>query len=216
MKQFKNLEVTCPVEKQLAFVNAISANLPDHWHRDHDAESRLEEVDGASKDSWFAFTYEAKDGEPASRVSLVRENKRLYVSNIVPLEFGQLSIDQYNRILDKFEDILRSHESTDSALSINVTSDKANINDWVSTSAGKLLERFSVCANMSTGSSHPNDFQRWVDFLIVVHKEGSSLSSEFLGQWLNEELGWPSDKARELASEYEFARDILRAYDQSI
>ena len=215
MKQFKNLDITGPVEQQLTFINDVSANLPDHWHRDHDAESRLEDVDRVSKDSWFAFTYETKDGEPPSRLSLVRENKRLYVSNIVPLEFGQLSIAQYNRILDEFAGILSNHLSTDSDLAINVTNDDAAITDWVSTNAVELLKRFSVLANMSTGSSHPNDFQRWVDFLIVVHKEDSNLSSEFLAQWLDEELGWHSDQARELASEYGFARDVLRAYDQS-
>ena len=200
----------------LAFINDVSANLPAHWRRDREAEARLEQANHVHKESWFAFIYKPED-EPSGNVFLALENGRFYVPNVTPLEPGWFSIAQYNRILDEFADILRDHLPPDSALEINVTSDVAAITDWVSPKAEELLDRFSNSANKSTGSSHPSDFQRWSDFLIEVHKEGSShrLSGDFLAKWLEEELGWSSEKANELAIEYEFARDILRAYEQS-
>lgn len=217
MKQFKELEITGPVEQMPSFIDHVSANLPTHWRRDFEAEARLEQANHVRKDSWFAFIYKSEDDEPSSNVFLTLESGRLYVPNITPLEPGRLSIAQYNRILDEFADILHIHLPLDSALKINVTSDVAAITDWVSPKAEELLDRFSNSANKSTGSSHPSDFQRWSAFLIEVHKEGSShrLSSDFLAKWLEEELGWSSERANELAIEYEFARDVLQAYEQS-
>ena len=217
MKQFKDLKITGPVEQMLAFINDVSVNLPVHWRRDREAEARLEQANHVRKDSWFAFIYKPEDDEPSGNVFLALESGELYVPNVTPLEPGWLSIAQYNRILDEFADILRNHLPLDSALEINVTSDVADITVRVSPKAAKLLERFSTSANKSTGTSHPSDFQRWLEFLIEVHKEGSShrLSGDFLAKWLEEELGWSSEKANELAIKYEFARDILRAYEQS-
>ena len=217
MKQFKDLEITGPTKQLLAFFNDVSANLPTHWRRDYKTEAQWERVDSKSRDSRFALTYEVEDGDPSSRVYLVREDRRLFVPNITPLEAGRLSIAQYNRILDKLAGILKNHRPPDSELEINLSRDDANITDWVSPTAAELLERFSTLANKSTGSSHPNDFERWVDFLIKVHEEDSSLklSGSFLARWMEEELGWSSDGAIELSAEYEFARDLLRAYDSS-
>ena len=70
--------------------------------------------------------------------------------NIVPLDAGDLSIDQYNRILDEFEDAVRTHVPPDSELDVRVTSDRAAITDWVSSDAADLLSYFSTLANMST------------------------------------------------------------------
>ena len=120
---------------------------------------------------------------------------------------------QYNRILDEFADMLRPHLASGERLSMHLTTDDAAITDWVSVEAAELLQRFSTLANMSTGSAHPRDFERWAEFLIRVHLDGSALYSDSLSQWLVEELKWPQDRADKLASEYEFARDLLRAYD---
>ena len=68
---------------------------------------------------------------------------------------------------------------------------------------------------MSTGAAHRLDFGRWAHFLIQVHKEGSTLDSDLLSRWLVEELEWPPERADELTREFEFARDLLKVYDQS-
>ena len=212
MKQFKDLEITGPAEQLIAFVDEFSANLPTGWRRDREREAATQQ----EKDSWFVFIYESPAGEPPSNVFLSHDNGRLHVPNITPLKSGQLSMDQYNRIFDKFTGILRNHLPPDSTLEINVTDDIAAITDWVSPDAAKLLEIFSNSANKSTGTSHPSDFKRWVDFLIKAHKEDSrdKLDGEFLAKWLEEELGWPSKQAEDLAIEYEYALRLLQAYDR--
>ena len=215
MKQFKDLDITGPDEQLLALIDAVLTNLPADWRRDPEAEARMETLDPEGTDAGFAFTRDAREGDPPALLFLRRDRGRLHVSNIVPRDAGQLSMGQYNRILDEFADMLHTHLPSDRQLKIRVTSDDAAITDWVSSDAADLLKYFSSLANMSTGSAHPLDFERWVRFLVQVHKEGSTLHSSFLSRWLAEELGWPPDRADDLARDYEFARDLLRDYDRS-
>ena len=213
MKRFKNLDITGPDEQLLALIDAVSTSLPAGWRRDFEAEAGIER-DPAGIDAGFAFARDAKEGDPKTGLFLARDRGRLHVPNIVPLD-GQLSIGQYNRVLDEFADILRTHLPSGSQLNMHITSDEAAITDWVSKDAAALLRGFATLANMSTGSAHPLDFERWAHFLIQVHKEGSTLYSDSLSRWLVEELEWPPERADELTREYEFARDLLKVYDQS-
>lgn len=215
MKRFKDLELIGPDDSLLALVAAVTADLPKGWVRDNDAEGRLAGVSAAGEEAGFAFARDATEDEPGSGVFVARDAERLYVPNIVPRESGRLSMSQYNRILDEFAGILRNHLAKDGKVSLNVTSNEADITEWISPEAADLLRRFSVLANMSTGSSHPSDFKRWAEFLIQVHGEGSSLDAGTLEQWLVEELDWPSDSAGRLAIQYEFARSLLRIYDDT-
>lgn len=208
MKRFKNLDITGPDEQLLALIDAVSTSLPAGWRRDFEAEA-------AGADAWFAFARDAEEGDPRTGLSLARECGRLHVSNIFPLEVGQLSMGQYNLVLDEFAALLRTHLPLGSQLNMNVTSDEAAITDWVSADAAECLRRFSDAANKSTGSAHPLDFRRWAHFLIQVHRERPTLDSASLSRWLVEELEWPPERADELTKEFEFARDLLEVYDQS-
>lgn len=186
MKRFKDLEIVGQDGELLAIIETISANLPSDWLRDTGAEERLAGISSEGKEAGFAFSREAKNDQPPCGLFLARKSGRFYVSNIVPRESGELTIDQYNSILDEFADILLRHLGAVDAPKLNVTSDQATITDWVSPEAAGLLKRFSTLANQSTGSSHPLDFERWVAFLIQVHKENSPIEVDNLIRWLVE------------------------------
>jgi hypothetical protein len=72
------------------------------------------------------------------------------------------------------------------------------------------LRHFSVAANKKTGSSHPLDQERWMDFLIASDKATVVLDSHTLARWLVEIEGWESEQASRLAEEYEFGRELLQ------
>ena len=214
MKQFKDLDITGPDERLLALIDAVSSDLPVGWRRDPEAEAHMDRIGFLErKDGTFAFARDATDGDLPARLFLHREHRRLHITNIVPRDVGRLSMSQYNAILDEFAEMVRTHLPSDNQLSMRVTSDEAAITDWVSSRAADLLKSFSDLANKSI--LHPLDFDRWVCFLLQAHKDDSTLHSSFLSQWLVEELGWPRDRADELARDYEFARDLLKAYDES-
>lgn len=213
MKRFRDLTVSGSPASLRELVSALSDCLPANWRRDAQAEKRFVQI--ARKDAeGFAFARAADASIPATGLLLMLDGRRAHVPNIVPQQSGKISVDQYNSILVEFSDLLRPLLTQRPALTMNVTDEQVGITEWVSPDAAELLRRFSVLANMSTGSSHPSDFARWASFIIRTHREGSKLYPEDLEQWLIEALDWPSVKAGELSLEYEFAIKLLDAYDQ--
>ncbi|OFV96461.1 MAG: hypothetical protein A3H28_05510 [Acidobacteria bacterium RIFCSPLOWO2_02_FULL_61_28] len=92
-----------------------------------------------------------------------------------------------------------------------------SLNNLMSEQTARLLASFSHTANRSM--PHPSDQQLWRQFLIAAHKENARLDESTLKQWLVEEGGWLEDvvlgiSARDLVSQYNFARDLLRDYDE--
>lgn len=213
MKRYRDLTVSGSPANLRELVSALSDCLPANWRRDAQAEERFVQV--ARKDAeGFAFARAADANIPATGLLLMLDDGRAHVPNIVPQQSGEISIDQYNSILVEFSDLLRPLLTQRPALTLDMTDEQVGITEWVSPDAAELLRRFSVLANMSTGSSHPSDFARWVSFIIRTHKEGSKLYPDDLGQWLVEALEWPPEKADKLSLEYEFAIKLLDAYDQ--
>jgi hypothetical protein len=96
---------------------------------------------------------------------------------------------------------------------VSMSDEQVPITKWLSSEAATRLRRFSNAANKGTGSSHPLDFNRWASFLIQVHRDKSDLDAQTLLRWLVEEEHWPEDTADRLALEFEFAKDLLSAYD---
>ena len=82
----------------------------------------------------------------------------------------------------------------------------------ISDEATRKLKEFSTAANKASRSSQTSEFESWLAFLIHAHQEGGTLSTKDLLTWLIED-GWSEDKASDLIDEYEFAQDLLRAYD---
>jgi hypothetical protein len=139
----------------------------------------------------------------------------LYVANIVPKEYGDLSYEQYNAIAREFYERFAEPVADGLGLESHITSGTESITEYASEETIEKLKSFSVGANKSTGSSHPADRQRWLDFLIAAHEEDARLNSDILTRWLRSKGGWPEDKAHDLAIEYTFGRELLEAYDES-
>ena len=96
------------------------------------------------------------------------------VCNIVPLQKNQLTIDEYNQLLDLFyNDIARVYgETHDDIKVVGPSSGQFNPLDYISEEALKKLTLFCNAANKSTGSSHPCDEERWFDFICQTVDDG--------------------------------------------
>jgi hypothetical protein len=79
----------------------------------------------------------------------------------------------------------------------------------------EALNSFSKSANKNTGSSHPRDLERWLNFLILSYRKGKILDTNTLTRWLTEQERWPEDQAGVLADQYEFGLKLLREYDKA-
>jgi hypothetical protein len=190
------------------FVTNLEAVLPTYWCREKSKESGLQNF---SDKKMFCFQRTKGDGIDSSLWIAEKSHDTLYVSNIVPTQKNQLSIKEYNSILNDFKSAGIEKLADQSKFRIEQTSAVYSIDDLVSKNAAKALSEFSTGANKSTGSAHPSDRNRWIKFLSLVSDDGSELSAEDLMKYFVEE-GWSEDFASELAIEYELANDLLTYY----
>lgn len=153
------------------------------------------------------------------------------VVNIVPLQKNQLSIDEYNAVLDLFyNDIIVPNRSK--MLEIKINAPESDIFDplkYISKEALSKLEKFSNMANKSTGSSHPCDEERWYDFICQTVVDGKVFDYDTIFRFLKDEdywgtrekgfigsmgrFAWDEEHAAELASEYDNNVRILQYYN---
>lgn len=140
---------------------------------------------------------------------------RYKVSNIVPLQHGDLGTKGYNNALKDFVRAVVQPAADESHLEYDLSSGLESIENWMDQDTAATLKRFSNLANKSTGRGHPMDGDRWIDFLLSAHRKNSPLNSEQLARWLFEVERWPSEIANELALEYDLSRLLLSKYDEA-
>ena len=210
LEVFKELIVEAGPTESDTFIEEITARLAGDWSRDDNSEKRLVESGGTV---YYAFRRVASESLPAATLYLIRNDDGLTLANIVPLEKPSLARSEYNAVVDAFVHQFASPAAGSLGLMIQLTDDHLPITAWVSEPAYQRLKAFSDLANKSTGSSHPYDFKRWAAFLIQVHRDNSKLDTEMLKRWLIELERWDEERGTRLAIEFEFARDLLKAYD---
>ena len=152
------------------------------------------------------------------------------VGNIVPLRKSQLSIEEYNAVLDLFyEDIIAPNKSK--LKGIKIVGPESDVFDplkYISKEALKKLECFCNGANKTTGSSHPSDEERWFDFICQTVDDNQTFDFDTIYRFLMDEeywgkkeqgflgamghFAWDEEHAGELAAEYDNYVRILTYY----
>lgn len=225
MEIYSELQFTGTTKELNEFIENIGNYAKDDWF--------LEERTGRWKD-YLLFDYNGKEVDK-SKVSIYVGkdevmNGELYVGNIVPIEKSQLSVNEYNKILQKFyDDVIQPYKKSGTSLNISeLTSDKFDPLSEISETALIKLERFCKGANKSTGSSYPEDRNRWFDFICQTVEDDRIFDYTKLARFLQDEdywgkkpkdfigvignFAWDKEKAYELASEYESLCEILIYY----
>lgn len=211
MKVFRDLSFRGRADALGRLVERMDERATGEWRRDREKEQQLKGAPGPM----FCFRCSASRDRPAASLWLAdTDGQELYVPNIVPDELRQLSRDQYNQILQAFHDEIALPAAEGLDLKVTFTSEVATLDRWLSPEAIAKLRAFSQLANRTTGSSHPNDRDRWYDFIFTAHRQGSKLPMDMLRRWLEEEEQWHEEGASDLARQYETAREILTAYDR--
>jgi hypothetical protein len=214
MKVFRELSIKGSSERLAAFIHGVTLRLADGWRRETEREGQSIKL---TPGLWpmFCFTCPKAQGRGMSEIWIAhRSANELFVSNVIPHSFGQLSYEQYNEILCEFHDQFARPAAEEQDLRIELSADNVDLEAWLSPLAAEALRSFSNHANKSTGASHPLDRERWYKFLILSDKEKSTLDASTLARWLSEEAGWADTTASELADDYERARSLL-AYEHA-
>ena len=209
MEIYADLKITGE-EHLESFLESLSESLPDGWSRNRVAETGL-----SVPSNWrqYCFHCDSRNGRIAGDVWVsCSPQEGAYVSNVLPgVETGLSSLTpaQYHEILESFRDEVLLPVTRGKHVQVYLGDYTVDIEHWLSENTAKLLRGFSRLANKSSGSSHPLDRKRWLDFIIAAHKDHASLHGGELSKWLVESEGWTDDVALDLAVEYDFGRGLL-------
>ena len=203
MKTYKELFIIDRDE----FLSYISTrHESDYWNRSIETEEKFK---SNFMDEQYCFKYIGVDFT-TSLLWIGKKEEQLYVTNIVPDEVGQLSIDEYNDLLNSW----KNDYLDDFTGKLNMTKDEVSLIDFVDESIVKKLEIFSHAANKSTGHSHPSDEKRWFDFICtcVIHK--SKIKEDLLMSELKS-LGWDETSAYKLTIDFEYGYNAMNFLDEN-
>jgi hypothetical protein len=214
MEIFRDLYLRGESEQLAALMDEVGKNLPPGWVRDRAIEGQLRALAETTKPT-YSFVHKRDNRFPAASIYLREEEPGLLVSaNIVPRDKHRLSYGEYNAILEEFcERIVRPYAER-RGVHVELTTDQADLNNWLSDKAAEKLRVFSTMAIKDIGCLHPLDHDRWIDFIVAAHDDRSRLDAPTLRRWLTELEGWRPQIADQLVSEYVFGGELL-AFSQN-
>jgi hypothetical protein len=210
LEVFRDLTVTGP-DVPRAF-EKLRHNPPPSWKVDDRATEDLD--DQSIGEKHLVLQVEPKAGRPSANVFVFFIGKELKVTNIVPRQVHQLTMYQYNHILEELNDWVLKLGAEGMSITPTITADRLDVTTLLGLEATKALKAFSSSANKNTGSSHPMDRDRWFKFLVLAHRDSAKIDTQTLYRWLTEEEQWPEDQADRLVIEFEFASGLLNDYDR--
>jgi hypothetical protein len=214
MEVFRDLYVSIEPDGMAAVADLIERSPPEGWGRDRAAEGKIRAASGIKPRPTFCFTRTERDARPSATLILAQKDAgTFYVSNVIPVSKHQLAHGEYNAVVEDFyERVIRPHTGTGGVMA-NLTGSRVELEHWMSAETAEKLRRFSACANRGTGSSHPNDQERWNEFVLAAHRDRSRMDASDLRRWLIEVEGWSPEVAEQLALKYEFGRNLLAFAD---
>lgn len=213
LEVFQDLHLRGPAGASAALHQSLKDHAVAPWRFAAEKVEQLRAM-GEQGDA-LAFERAKTPGFESAGLVLLAADDGMEVVNIVPLEVSELNHRAYNAILEDFAAQVATPAAKATGYRVELSSSTLQLDDELPSGVLEALRRFSVLANKSTGASHPLDQRRWFDFIILAHREGVHLDATTLARWLSESEGWPEDGARELAGEYERARELLARFAAS-
>lgn len=156
-----------------------------------------------------------KPGCQSAAVALANIKKeqvrRLRVTNIVPVQCGQLSVDEYNAIAAAFASDLQQYaRAAKCGLTVEFKTGDKGLADII---PGKRTRNFfESYLNAHPLSFHPSDLQRLDVFICSLVWYGSKVNTHDVHAYLAGDLGWPHDKAAFVRDRIETGLAVLDVY----
>ena len=207
-------------DMNIRFPEAREAELIEHMKSRAQPPWRWEEVPRLlSTARQLCFRRDAVDNYPDCSLFIHRRQAGDWVVvNIVP-HFDvndrrfQLPIEQYVGILNEFEARIAEPAAEAVGGMTSIEAHKQGLEDYFSANSIRLLRLFCTSSNVSTLGSHPSDQQKWMAFLLDVHRSRVNVHPDTFAGLLRSEGWWPEAGIAKLANEYELAMGLLAMAD---
>lgn len=214
MKTFKDLTIKSSIEKLISLVEKLQVSESSDFKYSSEKSEDYAKMIGKKTNEVLTFESPEIKGAIAFVWMVVGGENDLRITNITPNKSGQLSIEQYNTILDRFYDeVIKPSINND--YHVILSTDNKTIVDYAGLEVAEKLQVWIKSANKSTLNTHPLDFERWASFIITAHENDSELTTTQLEKYLIDEIGIPDDRlVSKIVIDYEYGRDLLKEYDK--
>lgn len=212
MKKYIKLIIKGSPEAMVSYVEELKGFVSDAFKFKEISE------DNVLRDGYYVEFLARRPVDYRSRVILIWDEDGLRVCNIVPKTVSFLEVEQYNSVLRHFYEDVVCHTSTRS-LEVAISKEENAMQDLISAPAYRALVLWEEFCNKNSPTSHPNDRERWMDFICELYINDDHLSLSDFKNWLIEDKGWYYDTNDEegrtfldLELDLEFGLDLLAHY----
>lgn len=179
-------------------------------------ESSLDYQNGHRSQAGFVISDSVKGLERGAVAIANLDEKhpdRFRVTNIVPREFGQLSMDQYNAIGIAFAKAFQRFLKTSKTSGVvKVSNPKKELTDIIK--GEKCRKLFEAWLHSPTPISHPADVERLYVFICALFRYHSDARSYEIERYLIDDRKWKPGDARFVASEIEKGLTLLKIHQR--
>lgn len=214
MKVFQNLSIKGFNPQIVKSFEGYLQKGVEGWRSREDVTNRLAQLGTDTSIQRFCIespSIKLKGKNIQSLLWIFCEGNQMEVSNIVPIIERNLSVEEYNYLLNLFHKQVLEAFADSLHLSIEISPSEDNVENYIGRDGLGKLQLFSDMANKSTGCTHPMDFKRWCEFLFSCMGK-SYMSTDLLQDWLCSH-GWSEDIAHELVLKYEYSIELLNRYE---
>lgn len=136
----------------------------------------------------------------------------LSIVNIVPTQdsgYSSLEKEVYNKILQYFVDRVLTPVNA-GKYKVYTNQESYTLKEQIPLS----WNAFFLWVDAFPLSHHPHDQERWLNFVIALHKNKEDLSISDFEEWLQTEKGWSYDEIDYFSSKLEYGLELLEEYDR--
>lgn len=207
MQVYPDMNIRFPAGKEKELVAAMRALCGALWQW-QDKDTHGKPVESGS----LYFHRDATTGHVPCTLCICRRDANLFVVvNIVPDKMGDhISKSQYVELLREFDERIACPATEGVGGMTSIDAETETLADHFSSEELRLLKLFCSSSNASDLGSHPSDQEKWMAFLIAVHRNGKNVHCDTFRACLRSERCWPEHGIDRLVSEYDFAMQLLR------
>ena len=218
MLRFVQLSIDGSNKKLRELLSSWIKKTPKGWKYDKMRSKEMFSNLSRDEEEWAYFKAPSKLYEAI--VCVVVESTKLTIANIISDNYFSLGKKRYNEVVNAFYDAFIQGTLSET-LKANITKPDQSLAELINhDTADKLITWEALCNHGDGGICHPNDRERWFEFVLTAVHTSSSIDLEILEQWLVEEKKWPSadneddDRTKRLLLYFEYGKDLIEYYEK--
>lgn len=205
MKKYQELTIKDSLDNLRTIINKLAEEITPYKVAKRDSERYAKMLYKNKGDVICLKTRQSTLYESTIWIALI--DNELRVTNITSRH--SLNVDKYNHILTTFTNLVIDKIKSRTT-NIQLSKAEPKLEDLMTQeSLIKFNNWFDLCDG-ETLISHPNDYNRWLEFIYCCFKNNDKITSSDIAKYMIEDKGYEEDEINQLCSLFDFGIDLLK------